>query len=165
MKFFGISTLKKLRPNYQERNDPCASLDQTRVEWLHHKDCSGWRMGSGTHSVPNDHGLWWNGTLPSSWPDESAAKARALSLVGLGDQALLWESLQKSRQGLGAEPLHTPLGDICSTGYARPCRKVSSMSMSFSKVFSVVSSSPASLAFSSSKLRWNAVITGSSDFR
>ena len=30
MKCFGISTLKRLRPNYQERNDPCASLDQTR---------------------------------------------------------------------------------------------------------------------------------------
>ena len=57
------------------------------------------------------------------------------------------------------------LGDFCSTGYSRPCRKASSISMSFSRVFSVISSSPASLAFSSSKLRWNAVIAGSSDFR
>ena len=57
------------------------------------------------------------------------------------------------------------LGDICSVDYASPCRKASSMSMSFSKVFSVGVSSPASLAFSSSKLRWNAVIAGSSDFR
>ena len=46
-----------------------------------------------------------------------------------------------------------------------PCRKALSISMSFSRVFSVISSSPASLACSSSKLRWNAVIVGSSDFR
>ena len=47
----------------------------------------------------------------------------------------------------------------------RPCRKTSSISMSFSRVFSMISSSPASLAFSSSKFRWNAVIAGSRDFR
>ena len=51
------------------------------------------------------------------------------------------------------------------TSYARPCRKDSSISMSFSMVFSMISSSPASLDFSSSKLRWNDVIAGSSDFR
>ena len=45
------------------------------------------------------------------------------------------------------------LGEICSTGYSRPCRKASSMSMSFSRVFSVMVNSPASLAFSNSKLR------------
>ena len=54
---------------------------------------------------------------------------------------------------------------LCSVGYTCPCRKASRTSMSFSRVFGTISKSPAWLAFSSSKLRWNAVIAGSIDLR
>ena len=59
---------------------------------------------------------------------------------------------------------YTP-GDICSVGYTRPFKKASRVSTSFSRVFSMVSNSPASLDFSSSKPRWNKFIAVSSDFR
>ena len=58
-----------------------------------------------------------------------------------------------------------PRVDVCSVGYPYPCRKASRTSVSFSRVFGTISKSPACLAFSSSKFRWNAVIAGSIDFR
>ena len=54
---------------------------------------------------------------------------------------------------------------LCSVGYTCPCKKASRTSMSFSRVFGTISNSPACLAFSSFKLRWNAVIAGSIDCR
>ena len=104
------------------------------------------------------HFLRWNGT---STPDEVSAQKSAASRF---DEPRKPSQNKEKCKGWGADPLYT-LGDFCSTGYARPCKKVSSISMSFSMVFSMISRSPAFLAFSSSKLRWNDVIAGSSDLR
>ena len=94
---------------------------------------------------------------------------RSLQLRGLmkhADQLFVIKSSRMSpRVGCRSMAMDIPPGVTGSIGYARPCRKASRMSMSFSKVFGAVSNSPASLAFFSSNLRWNAVIVGSSDFR
>ena len=94
---------------------------------------------------------------------------RGLELRALINQAinLFLDEVVKNvfKGGCRSIAMDIPFGTICSVDYSRPCKKASSMSMSFSRVFSVVMSSPTSLAFSSSKLRWNAVIAGSSDLR
>ena len=73
---------------------------------------------------------------------------RKLELQALLDQTIKL-FLEKSVKGW-VQVHCTPLVSFVQL---RPCRKASSMSMSFSMVFSAISSLPASLAFSSSKLR------------
>ena len=144
MKCFGSSTLK-------ERNDPCASLDQTRGECFTTKIA----MNGERKVAPIAHPMIMGFDGITHFIHLRLMKFQCnLQLNGLMNHAshLTIKKVVKNvvKSGWRSIAMDIPLGDICSAGYSRPCKKASSMSMSFSRVFSVVSSSPASLAFSSS---------------
>ena len=86
------------------RKGPCGASYQTRGKWRPHNACSaGWK-GSAPHRSPNGHVLWWNGTLPSSAPDEVSAQPPASRLDGLRGPSHNRESRQECLQGWGADP-------------------------------------------------------------
>ena len=83
---------------------PYACAWQTQGRCCPHNVCIVDRRGSALRSSPNDNELWWNGTHPSSEPDEVSLQSPAPRLDRARGQARNRESRRECLQGGFADP-------------------------------------------------------------